>query len=55
VSDIHIAKVESRKDLKKFIHFPWKVYRDDPNWVPPLIMDIKEKLDRKKNGSFSGL
>lgn len=52
VSDIHIEKVITKKDLRKFIHFPWKVYKDNPNWVPPLIMDMKEKLDKKKNPFF---
>lgn len=52
MSDIHIEKVKSRKDLKKFIRFPWNVYKDDPNWVPPLIMEIKERLDNKKNPFF---
>jgi hypothetical protein len=52
VENIRIERVETKKDLKKFIRFPWKVYKDDPNWVPPLIMDIKEKLDKKKNPFF---
>lgn len=52
MKDIHIAKVKTKKDLKKFIHFPWKIYKDDPNWVPPLIMDMKEKLNKKKNPFF---
>ena len=52
MSDIHIEKVITKKDLRKFIHFPWKVYKDNPNWVPPLIMDMKEKLNKKKNPFF---
>ena len=52
MTDIHIDTVKNKKDLKRFIHFPWKVYKDDPNWVPPLIMDIKEKLDRRKDPFF---
>ncbi|MFI5324766.1 MAG: N-acetyltransferase [Candidatus Rokuibacteriota bacterium] len=28
-----------RKELKAFVNFPWKIYRDDPNWVPPLIFE----------------
>lgn len=47
-----IKKVESKKDLKEFIYFPWKIYQDDPNWVPPLVIDIKEKLSPKKNPFF---
>jgi len=52
MSGVQIARVESKKDLKRFIRFPWTVYRDDRNWVPPLIMDVKEKLDLKKNPFF---
>ena len=52
MSAVQIEKVTSKKDLKKFILFPWRVYGNDPNWVPPLIMDIKEKLDKKKHPFF---
>jgi len=47
-----IVKVKSKKDLRKFIHFPWRIYKDDPNWVPPLIYDLKERLNREKNPFF---
>ena len=49
---IEIKKVTGRKDLKRFILFPWRVYRDHPAWVPPLIMEREEFLDRKKNLFF---
>jgi len=52
MENVKIVKVESRKDLKKFIHFPWGIYKDNPNWVPPLIYDLKEKLNREKNPFF---
>ena len=52
MSAVHIKKVERKKDLKKFIFFPWKVYQGNPHWVPPLVMDLKEKLDKKKNPFF---
>jgi GNAT superfamily N-acetyltransferase len=52
VNTIRIEKVATKKDLKAFIKFPWKVYKGDPYWVPPLIMDMKEKLDKKKNPFF---
>ncbi len=50
--NIHIEKVKTKKEFKKFIYFPWKVYKNNPNWVPPLIMDLKEKLNKKKNPFF---
>jgi GNAT superfamily N-acetyltransferase len=52
VKAVRVEKVNSKKDLKAFIKFPWIVYKGDPNWVPPLIMDMKDKLDRKKNPFF---
>jgi len=52
MSDIQIKRVESRKEKKEFIRFPWKVYKDDPNWVPPLISDVKERLNKKKHPFF---
>ncbi len=52
MSDVQIKRVESRKDRKKFMFFPWSVYKNDPNWVPPFVMDFKEKIDKKKNPFF---
>jgi len=52
MSDIEIRSVVSKKDLMQFIKLPWKIYRDDPYWVPPLIMDRKKLLDKKKNPFF---
>lgn len=53
--DIKIISVTTRKELKQFIRFPWKVYRGEKkyeNWVPPLMMMAKEHFDRKKNLFF---
>lgn len=49
---INIQPVKTKKDLKQFILFPWKIYARDPNWVPPLIMEMKEKLNPEKNPFF---
>ncbi|MGC3979581.1 MAG: hypothetical protein QM751_15960 [Paludibacteraceae bacterium] len=38
--------------MKKFIMFPFKLYKDDKNWVPPLIFDEWNTLSRDKNPSF---
>ena len=52
VKDVQVENVKSKSELKNFIHFPWKVYKGDPNWVPPLVMDLKEKLNKEKNPFF---
>jgi len=36
-NSIRISRVRSKAELRRFILFPWTIYRDDPNWVPPLI------------------
>ena len=52
MSQIEIDRVKSRKDLKQFIKLPWKIYHRDSNWVPPLILDMKTILNKKKNPFF---
>jgi len=51
-SHFRIRKVENKLDLMEFIKFPWRVYRDDPYWVPPLISERKDFLDPQKNPFF---
>ncbi|UCB51760.1 MAG: N-acetyltransferase [Candidatus Zixiibacteriota bacterium] len=49
---LSIRRVQAKRDFMEFIKFPWLVYRNDPRWVPPLIVERKEFLDRKKNPFF---
>lgn len=52
MSSIQIKRVENKKDLKTFIRFPHSIYRNDPNWVPPLEFERHQFFDRKKNPFF---
>jgi GNAT superfamily N-acetyltransferase len=52
MADIEIRKVESRADRDVFIRFPWRIYENDPAWVPPLLLERKEFLDREKHPFF---
>lgn len=49
MENLLIRKVSSNKDINKFIKLLWKIYKDDPVWVPPLIMDRKKLIDKDKN------
>lgn len=49
MTDIEVQAVNSRKDVINFIKFPWQIYKNTPNWVPPLISDRKKVMDRQKN------
>jgi GNAT superfamily N-acetyltransferase len=39
--------------MRTFIRLPWAIYRNEPHWVPPLLMDVKKRLDRRKNPFFA--
>ncbi len=52
MNNLVIKEVETGRELKAFINFPWQVYQNDSNWVPPLRLEMKERLNRKKNPFF---
>lgn len=49
---ITVKQISSKKELKKFVTFPFQLYRDCTYWVPPLIKDEMETLDTTKNPVF---
>lgn len=49
---IEIKPVLSKKDRKTFVTLLWDIFKDDPNWVPPLIMERMDIIDEKKNPYF---
>ena len=49
---VQIKKVSNKKDLKKFIAFPYSHYANDEMYVPDLRIVQKETLDKKKNLFF---
>lgn len=53
MNEIKIRKVENDSDKNKFINLPWSIYKDYPNWVPPLKFDVKNNLNPDKNPFFS--
>jgi GNAT superfamily N-acetyltransferase len=46
---IQVSPVQSATDRNAFIKFQWQIYRNDPAWVPPLIIERKGFLDRDKH------
>jgi len=50
--NIITKKVNSKSDLRKFIHLPSAIHQNHPNWVPPIYMDDWEFFNPKKNKSF---
>ncbi len=45
--NIEIREVTGKKALNTFIQIPWSIYKDDPNWIPPLLFERKEAFSKK--------
>jgi len=53
VHDIKISAVHSARDQRRFLEFPYHLYRDTPNWVAPLRIDQKEILDERRHPFYA--
>ena len=42
-----VTPVETGRDLDAFISLPWRIYADDPAWVPPLRREVRALVDRE--------
>jgi GNAT superfamily N-acetyltransferase len=49
MESIKVREVASPSERDAFIRFPWQIYENDPAWVPPLLLERKEFLDREKH------
>ena len=49
---VTVRKVENQHDFQAFFEFPWHIYRNEPNWVPPLLSMRRELLDKQKNPAW---
>ncbi|MCR5325493.1 MAG: N-acetyltransferase [Bacteroidales bacterium] len=48
---IEIKKVLTRKQLREFVNFPEKLYKDNPYYIPPLVFDQMDTLDQEKGAA----
>lgn len=46
---MQIIPVKTKKDLSRFIELPYRLYENDPHWIPPLKLERREFFDPKKN------
>jgi len=52
MTPIEVRKVETRREKNIFLTFPWRIYRGDPLWVPPLLPERKKTIDPHKGKFF---
>ena len=52
MSSVIVKEVLTKRQRLEFIKMPWKLYRSDPHWVPPIIADQKVFLDPRRGVFF---
>jgi GNAT superfamily N-acetyltransferase len=52
-TSVTIRPVSSKRDRKIFVDLPFRLYADDPNWVPPLKSEALGLITPERNGWFS--
>jgi GNAT superfamily N-acetyltransferase len=49
---VEIRRVETKRDLKKFIRFNYELYKNNPYSVPDLYEDARDTFSKEKNPAF---
>jgi hypothetical protein len=49
---VDVIALRGARDRRLFVDLPYRLHRDDPNWVPLLRRDIRLLLDRRRNPFF---
>jgi len=49
---VKLVEAVSKSDLKRFVKFPFSLYKDSEYWVPPIIADEMETFNTDKNPAF---
>jgi GNAT superfamily N-acetyltransferase len=52
MASVSIRPVRSRRELKRFVKVPFRLHRDHPQWVAPLVFERMQFLNRRKNPYF---
>ena len=52
MSNIQIRPVQTAREVRQFLTFPWRIYHNDPLWVPPLLPERRKQIDPKRGAFF---
>jgi GNAT superfamily N-acetyltransferase len=52
MASVTIQPVRTRRELKRFVKVPFRLHREHPQWVPPLVFERMQFLNRGKNPYF---
>lgn len=48
-SPVEVREAATRAERRAFLRLPWRIYRGEPNWVPPLLSAVARTLDPRRN------
>jgi hypothetical protein len=49
---LKVVAVQDKSQMEAFLRLPWHLYRNDPNWVPPLLALQRDFLDPRTGPFF---
>ena len=49
---VDVRPVRTVRERRTFLTFPWRIYRDDPLWVPPLLPERAKEIDPAQGAFF---
>jgi len=49
---LEVKAVQAEKEMEDFLRLPWRLYHDDPNWVPPILAFQRDFLDPRTGPFF---
>ncbi len=47
-----VSAVSGSREKELFLKLPWKFYRGNPAWVPPMLFDVRKQTDPKQGDFF---
>jgi len=52
MSTIDLHPIRTARERRTLLTFPWRIYRDDPLWVPPLLPERAKTIDPQRGVFF---
>lgn len=49
MSQVEVRPVSGKREQKQFLELPWTLYRNDPNWIPPLRTNQAELVGYRRH------
>jgi len=52
MTNIQVLPVRTARERRSFLTFPWRIYKGDPLWVPPLLSERAKTIDPQRGLFF---